>query len=157
MQTTPLNYTRILVAGNIFAALRPFVEQHNLGRVLPGGLFYVLWKASAGVNTAQVPDVSFLRTEHLTMPDPTMPYPGAPDFAVEGVTITEADFVAVEKVRDYLAAGTEEVWLAYVGLQEVHQYRRDEPKIVRVYSGDDLITSKVFPGLSLKTSDLFKI
>jgi Uma2 family endonuclease len=156
--TTPLNFLRVTVTGNIYVALHPHVEQEGLGRVLPGGLFYVLWKADANVSMARIPDVSFLRSEKLQVFDATLPYPGAPDFAVECVTVTEADMVTLEKVRDYLNAGTEEVWIAYLGLKEIHRYRRDEPKIIRAYWGDDVIEGgELFPGLSLRTGDLFEV
>lgn len=156
LETTPINFRRTLIAGNILNTLHPYVEQHGLGRVLPGGLYYVLWKAAANVGMARVPDVSYLRPDKLTVFDPMMPYPGAPDFAVECVTVTEADMITLEKVRDYLAAGTDEVWVAYVGLAELHQYRRDDPKLIRVYSGDDRLTSTLFPGLSIRAGDLFR-
>jgi Uma2 family endonuclease len=156
IETTPINYRRTLVAGNIHTALRQHVDAHRLGRVLPGGLYYVLWKASAGVRLAQVPDVSFLRPDKLRVFDPTLPYPGAPDFAVECVTVTEADMITLEKVRDYLAAGTEEVWIVYVGLKEIHRYRRDEARVIRAFLGDDVINGgSMFPGLQLVTSELF--
>lgn len=155
--TTPINFIRTTVAGNIYTALHPLVEAQGLGRMLPGGLYYVLWKAAANVNMARVPDVSFLRKDKLHVFDSSLPYPGAPDFAAECVTVTEADMVTLEKVRDYLAAGTEEVWVAYVGLREIHRYRRDEPKIVRAYWGDDLIDGgSLFPGLQLRADDLFR-
>jgi Uma2 family endonuclease len=156
IETTPINFRRALVAGNIYAALRQHVEAQQLGRVLPGGLYYALWKASAGVRLAQVPDVSFLRPDKLKVFDATLPYPGAPDFAVECVTVTEADMVTLEKVRDYLAAGTEEVWIAYIGLQEIHRYRRDEPRSIQAFIGDDVIDGgALFPGLQVVTSSLF--
>lgn len=181
IETTPINFLRAIVAGNIYAALRQHLDaqttaqtatqttaqtdsesanshpSHPMGRVLPGGLYYVLWKAAADVKLAQVPDVSFLRPEKLKVFDATLPYPGAPDFAVECVTITEADMVALEKVRDYLAAGTEEVWVAYVGLGEIHRYRRDDPRTIQAFIGDDVIDGgTLFPGLRLITSDLFR-
>jgi Uma2 family endonuclease len=157
IETTPINFRRSLVAGNIYAALRQHVDANQLGRLLPSGLYYTLWKASAGVSLAQVPDVSFLRPDRLEGFDAMLPYPGAPDFAVECVTITEADMVTLEKVRDYLAAGTEEVWVAYIGQQEIHRYRRDEPRIIQVFIGDDIIDSgTLFPGLHVVTSSLFE-
>jgi Uma2 family endonuclease len=156
--TTPINFMRSLVAGNIFAALRAPVDAQALGRLLPGGLFYILWKASAGVSIARVPDVSFLRAEKLSVFDPMLPYPGAPDFAIECVTVTEADMVTLEKVRDYLNAGTEEVWVAYIGLQEIHRYRRDAPKLIEVFTADDVIDGgALFPGVQIRTSDLFRV
>jgi Uma2 family endonuclease len=156
METTPINFMRSMVSGKIFAGLQPHVEAHGLGRVLPCGLYYVLWKAGLGVNMARVPDVSFIRAERLNVFDPMLPYPGAPDFAVECVTVTEADMVTLDKVRDYLTAGTQEVWMVYVGLGEIHQYRRDEPRLVRVYFGDDVIASDtLFSGLRLRVADLF--
>ncbi|MCU0497395.1 MAG: Uma2 family endonuclease [Anaerolineae bacterium] len=156
--TTPINLMRAAVSGNLYRVLDAHVTTHRLGRVLPGGLHYVLWKAAEQVGFSQVPDVSFLRPEKLNVFDRWLPYPGAPDFAFEAVTITEADMITMAKVRDYLAAGTIEVWIAYVGLGEIHRIHRDSPRLIRAYlPGDVLDGETLFPGLQVPISDLFTL
>ena len=64
----------------------------------------------------------------------------------------------MEKVRDYFDHGSEEVWLLYPKLKELHRYQRQQPDTVHRYSGGDVIDcAPLFPGLTLITSDLFKL
>lgn len=157
--TTPIDMLRSLVAGNAYRILRDHAKPQDLGLVFPAGLFYALWKATPDVRIAHTPDASFVsRTRLPERYDITLPYPGAPDLAVEVVTITETGIASIEKVRDYLKAGTEQVWVLYTSLKEVHIYRRDEPKIVRVYQGDDVIeVGSPLPGLRFTAAELFEL
>ena len=42
--------------------------------------------------------------------------------------------------------------------EEVYQYRRDDRKTIRVYSGDDIIDAEaLFPGLKLRARDCFVV
>ena len=61
------------------------------------------------------------------------------------------------KVRAYLDKGTEQVWVVYPLLHELHQYRRDA-KTIRVYRGDEQIdTDTIFPGFILTMEMVFKL
>lgn len=157
--TTPVDILRAAIAGNLYNAVRQHVDAHNLGYVFPSGAYFVLWKASKAARMGRTPDMAFVRQDRLPpTPDLTLPFPGAPDLAVEVVTITETNIFTLEKVRDYLAAGTPQVWVAFTTpVNELHIYRRDEPKIVRVYTGDDMIDAgEVLPGFTLPARTIFK-
>ncbi len=154
--TTPIDMLRSAVAGNAYAALRAFVDAHDLGYVFPAGLYYALWKASPQVKNAQQPDASFVLKHRLPRAiDLALPFPGAPDLAVEVVTVTETGIVSVEKARDYLAAGTPEVWVMYTSLKELHQYRRDDPGVIRVFRAEDVIEPLPLPGMRVSAASLF--
>lgn len=157
--TTPVDILRGAIAGNLYHAVRQHVDAHDLGYVFPSGAYFVLWKASKDARMGRTPDVAFVRKDRLPpAPDLTLPFPGAPDLAVEVVTITETNIFTLEKVRDYLAVGTPQVWMAFTTpLNELHVYRRDEPGIVRVYRGDDVIDAgDVLPGFSVSARTIFK-
>jgi Uma2 family endonuclease len=155
--TTPVDVLRSAAAGNAYAVLRDYVKTHDLGLVFPPGLFFAMWKASPDIRSAHVPDASFVSRVRISeIYDVTMPYPGAPDLAVEVVTVTETGIATIDKVRDYLKAGTQQVWVLYTSVKEAHIYHRDEPKVVRVYQGEDIIEiGAPLDGLHVKTSDLF--
>lgn len=161
METTPIDILRSAIAGNAYAALRTHAEAHGLGYAFPAGLYYVLWRAGGGtqVKMGRTPDASFVRKARLPGAyDLTLPFAGAPDLAVEVVTITESNIFTLDKVRDYLAAGCEQVWVAFTApLAELHVYRRDDPKTVHIYTpGDTLDAGEPLPGLRVDVAALFK-
>lgn len=64
----------------------------------------------------------------------------------------------LDKVRDYLDKGSEQVWVLFSDYDEVYQYRRDDRKTIRVYSGDDVIDAEMlFSGLELRARDCFVV
>ncbi|HVU13147.1 MAG TPA: hypothetical protein VHD90_17835 [Phototrophicaceae bacterium] len=64
----------------------------------------------------------------------------------------------MEKVGVCFDHGSEEVWLLYPKLKELHRYQRTQASAVHRYSGNDMIdASPLFPGLTLITADLFKL
>lgn len=157
--TTPIDILRSAIAGNTYDVLRKHAEAHDLGYVFPAGMYYVLWKASGQVKMGRTPDASFVRKDRLPKPyDLTLPFPGAPDLAVEVVTVTETNIFTLDKVRDYLAGGTRQVWVIFTApLSELHVYRLDEPKLVRIYTPGDLLdASEVLPGLQVPVAQIFK-
>jgi Uma2 family endonuclease len=159
LATTPVDILRAAVAGNAYHLLRAHADAHNLGYVFPAGAYFALWKASKAARMGRTPDAAFVRADRLPpAPDLMLPFPGAPDLAVEVVTITETNIFTLEKVRDYLAAGASQAWMAFTApLNELHVYRRDEPGLVRVYRGDDVLdVGDPLPGLRVTAAQLFR-
>ena len=106
-----------------------------------------------------MPDVSFVRKGLLPKGwNIERPFPGAPTLAVEVVSPDDDAEDLLKRVRDYLRAGSEQVWIAYPSEREVHQHRRGAD-VVRVYTqGDDVIdTADLFPGLTLTVSAVFAL
>ena len=102
-------------------------------------------------------DTTFIRNERLPA-DLSHAFDGAPDLAVEVISPGNAAADMLAKVRDYLNHGSEEVWLLYPKLKELHRYRRDEVGTVRVYTKSDVIdAAPLFPGLTLAIADLFTL
>lgn len=61
-------------------------------------------------------------------------------------------------MRDYLAYGTEQVWVLYPEAGEVHVYYRDEPKVIKAYSDDDILTGgTLLPNFQVQVSAFFKL
>jgi Uma2 family endonuclease len=142
---------------NIYDILKPYVSAHQLGKVYPEGLHFILAADAEGVRGSRIPDVCFIRKGRFPADfDPRRPFPGAPDLAVEVVSPTESQETVAGKVRDYLAAGTEQVWVVYPEIRQVYQYRQDDPKNIRVYSeGDQLDAAALFPDLTIPIADIF--
>ena len=59
------------------------------------------------------------------------------------------------KVREYLAAGSQRVWVAYTSSPSVAVHRADGTAIT--YTGVDVITDEeLVPGFSLPLADVFR-
>jgi len=136
--------------------LKPFVRQHNLGRVFGDGLTYLLHVSEAGIRTARIADFSFIRREKFRRDfDRREPYPGAPDLAVEVVSPSEKTPDLMGKIEDYLRYGIEQVWAIYPGDKELHVYLRDHNLPLVYKESDTLEAPSLFPGWQLKVADLF--
>jgi Uma2 family endonuclease len=155
VEMSPVGFAHVQIAGNVYDILKPFVREHNLGYVSMDGLLYLLDADAAQLRGAQVPDVSFLRQ----VPDDfdlDKPVPGAPDLAVEVVSPNDDAEILLTRIQKYLQFGTEQVWVLYPRLKELHLYRRDQMDTVKIYrAGDTLNAETLFPGLSISISDLF--
>ena len=158
VQMSPVGYEHSELVFSGAKLLDTFVRTHKLGYIHPDNLIYVLARnEEGGVQVVRVPDISFIRRGRFPKNfDRKRGFPGAPDLAIEIVSPSESESKTLAKVRDYLRYGSEQVWVLFPDPKEVYQYRRDDPKNIRIYTGDDVIEAEnLFPGLNLKTSDLF--
>lgn len=142
---------------NLYDILRPFTRKHDLGRVLPDGLTYILHVDENGLQTSRIPDFSFLRKGRITKDMPLeKPFEGAPELAVEVVSPTETAASVQSKVTDYLRHGSEQVWVIYPSQQLVHVYDADTPERMTIYrAGERFRAETLFPGLEIGVDALF--
>jgi Uma2 family endonuclease len=150
-------FEHVVIAGNIYDILKPFARKHRLGYVLSDSLIYVLRVYEGGLRDTRIPDVSFIRKGRLPKPeDIHRPFHGVPDLAVEVVSPSETAESLMKKVRDYLGEGTEEVWVVYPDLKEIHIFEGREADIVRIYrEGDTFTAETLFPGLQIAVAEFF--
>ncbi|MCA9905713.1 MAG: Uma2 family endonuclease [Anaerolineae bacterium] len=154
---TAAGVTHGLIGGNIYHPLRLYLEQHDIGVVLPDGVTYLMHSPVSGLKDAYEPDVSFMRHENVPAGwNPEKPHPGVPDLAVEIVSPGNDADALQQKRHTYLEKGTQQVWFVYPRLREVHVY---SPDAVRIYSGAEAIdVSSFFPGLEpLNLAVIFKL
>ncbi|HEV2960432.1 MAG TPA: Uma2 family endonuclease [Candidatus Angelobacter sp.] len=131
----------------IHRALRDFSRSHQLGYVT-GETDFLL-----GPDTVRRPDVAFLTTAHLQRINiKRSPVEGAPALAVEVISPTNLAQDTFKKVHQYLASGSEVVWLVYPQLKviEVH----DHTRTYEVSQGL-LKAEKLLPGLDLSLAEIF--
>ncbi|MBA3946347.1 MAG: Uma2 family endonuclease [Herpetosiphonaceae bacterium] len=77
-----------------------------------------------------------------------------PDLAVEVVSPSESAQDINEKVRDYLAAGTQLMWVVYPRTRQVIVYGPSNAG--RIYTvGDTLEHADVLPGFRCPVAELF--
>jgi Uma2 family endonuclease len=79
-------------------------------------------------------------------------FEGAPELAVEVVPPDSAEDLEI-KVKQYLNAGAEQVWVLYPKTRDVWRWRANQGIMLRgdqVLEGGDLL-----PGFAVKVSELF--
>ncbi len=147
------------IAGNVYDILRMYARKNRLGYVYMDGLIFVLSEDEEGIRESRIPDIGFVRKGRYPKDfDRARPFPGAPDLAIEIVSPSEGADEVMDKVSDYLAAGTEEVWVVYPRQKSLHRYTRQTPDNIRVYhQNDTLEPDTLFPELQIKIADFFAI
>lgn len=143
-----------LIVKLLLRLLDDFAVQHSLGIVLGDGVGFVLETAPP---TLRIPDVSFVsheRTDQVGIPEGF--WPTAPDLAVEVVSPHDRTDDVHAKVNEYLAAGTQTVWVLWPREQMVAVHGHGEP-VRRLDASERLDGGAVLPGFSVHLAELFKI
>jgi Uma2 family endonuclease len=126
-------------------ALADFVEKHQLG-VVTGEVDFRL-----SLNTVCKPDVAFIAKNQMKGFDPDRsPVKGAPTLAVEVISPGNPAERTLKKVRQYLAAGTQSVWLIYPKLKVIEIHERDG--IRRVAEQEDFRETRLCPDIEFSLS-----
>jgi len=106
-----------LIRARIFLRLLQFAKAHRLGHVIEEMDFRL------GPETVRNPDVAFITEEHLQANGlDRSPMEGAPLLAVEVISPNNSAQDMSKKVEQYLAAGSQAVWIVHPALclVEVH-------------------------------------
>ncbi len=138
------------IALRLIAEILKYLETHPVGEVLSSDNLFVL-----GPNTKRAPDVSFLRAERASQIDPNADIPGAPDLAVEVVSPNDTAFAMRRKIRQYLAAGAQYVWVVYPETREVEVWREAARPQIVLQETDLLEAPDLLPGFSLRIGVIF--
>ncbi|SRR5581483_2128054 len=131
----------------IHGALREFSRKEKLGLVI-GGTDFAL-----ASDTVRRPDVAFITNAHLQLVDPDhSPLDGAPALAVEVISPGNLAQDIVKKVRQYLHAGSELVWVVYPSLKSVsiHNHAGSHEVNQGFLEAEDLL-----PGFKLSLAEIF--
>lgn len=140
------------VANLLGSLLTAFVQARRLGAVFAAETGYLLTRDP---DTVRAPDVSFVQKKRI--PKDGLPeafWPGAPDLAVEVLSPTDTASKTSDKIKQWLDAGTQPVWLIDPRLKTVTVYRSLTSVTVLTIK-DTLDGEKVIPGFECKVSDLF--
>ena len=119
----------------------------------PVGDAFIEMDCQVGDDTVRRPDVSIiLGKERLQQMDlDKIPVPSAPDIAVEVLSPSESAMDVRRKVRDYLRAGSKEVWLLDHANGEV---LIETATGIHVLQGTDVLESGLLPGFSVAVTEL---
>jgi Uma2 family endonuclease len=102
--------------------------------------------------TVRRPDVSIYVGEQANLLDPDkIPLAFPPAVAVEIISPSESVFESNRKIRDYLGAGTQEVWVIDHENRELFIHTKTG---IRLLVEDQLLESPLLPGFSVTLADL---
>jgi Uma2 family endonuclease len=142
-----------LIAAKVLDRIHGFVQQRDLGLVLPDGVGYVL---SRDPDQLRIPDVSFVVWDKV--PDDGIPdgfWEGSPTLAVEIISPQDWAVDIHAKVRGYLEAGTRQVWVLWPQQTSVTIY---DPAGQRELGPDEELSGgDVLPGFRACVGDLFEV
>jgi Uma2 family endonuclease len=111
IEMTPAGGVHGRISGRIYRRLAEHVEARGGGEVVVGDVGFVL-NLPTDPERVRAPDVAFVSVDRL--PDGRLPQgflPGAPDLAVEVLSLRDNPLEVQQKVRDYLEAGARLVWV----------------------------------------------
>jgi len=119
--------------------LSEFVDAHGLGEII------IEMDFRLGPDTVRNPDIAFVTTEHLrTIDINTSPANGAPALAVEVMSPSNLAQDTLKKVEQYLAAGSNAVWLVYPALRVVEIH--GAAGVRKIKAPDPLVEDQLFLG-----------
>src|SRR5262245_38661563 len=147
----PPGFRHGVVALNIGVVIAQFVRARHLGLVVAAETGFVLF---TNPDTVRAPDVAFVR--HAKIPDP-LPRGYArfsPDLAVEVLSPDDRPGEVLDKVADWLKAGTALVWTIDPERRSARVYRADGT-ITSLTDKDVLDGEDVLPGFTCTLAELF--
>jgi len=129
----------------------------GLHAVLKGGLREVFMEAGYVLSreplTIRQPDVSVLSKARIEATAEDSYFEGSPELAVEIVSPSETAQDLEIKVRQYLSAGAQQVWVLYPKTQDVHVFGVD--RVVVLKNDQVLEGGELLAGFAVKVSELF--
>lgn len=151
IEMTPPGGIHGSAAVNLGFLLLGFVKQKHLGYVMTE----TGYKLASNPDTIRGPDISFLSAAKIPAGELPEGYiDGPPDLAAEIVSPGDTASEIQNKVQDYLAAGTQLVWVVYPQQRLVIVHRPDGTAQTR-READTLSGETVLPGFSCQVADIF--
>jgi Uma2 family endonuclease len=138
------------IIGNLYFALRPYLDQHRSGKVFVAAVDVVL-----SIENVLEPDVIVVLTDRASRLQKKN-VQGAPNIAVEVLSAGSRRKDEVTKRRLYERFGVDEYWIADPETETVKIDRRSGDAFDRAIEfGTGAITSPLLPGFTLDVSAVF--
>jgi Uma2 family endonuclease len=154
IEMPPPSLMHNLIAGLVYRLLAAFASEHDRGLVFGDNAGYLLSQAP---DTMRIPDVSLVLWEHV--PESGMPerfWSIPPDLAVEIVSPSDRASDVHDKVYQYLASGTQLVWVLWPTTRSVSVFSRGRA-VGELGVGEELDGGDVLPSFRVPVADLFDI
>jgi len=139
------------LAGELFVRLHGFATANDLGVVLPQDTGF---KIAADPDTVRAPDVAFVARERADLVHTERYAELAPDLVVEVLSPGDRPGEVLEKVSQWLSAGTRLVWILDPRRRQARVYRADG-SVALLDLGEGLDGEDVLPGFSCPLEELW--
>jgi Uma2 family endonuclease len=142
-----------ILRDDLNATLKAFVKSRNLGRVVSEMDFKLMGE------TVRRPDVAFISFDRLRGVDlEKVPLPVVPNLVIEIVSKNDQADDLNLKVSQYLAAGSQTVWLFYPKTRQAYRYLpgKLEPEVRSAETGHAFDEPQLLPGFSVALSKIFE-
>ncbi len=137
------------ICAQITGELFNYLKVNKIGKIYSSNTTFQI-----GENE-RMPDVAFVFAARIPETGtPASKWEIPPDLAIEVISPTDVWDKVNRKVREYFAAGVQQVWLVSQQEEEVMIY--DSPTQIRVVTADQELTSEaLLPGFKCRVADLF--
>lgn len=133
------------IEGNLYFALRSFLEQNRIGEVLGADILFVL-----GPATKRAPDVSVV----LRPFDPDQEIEGAPEIAAEILSPSNTRRAMHHKLAQFFASGCQLVWIIDPQTRTVEVWESPAGPS-RTLRESDALETPLLPGFTYPIAKLF--
>lgn len=148
---SPAGSNHGFIASRIHVAIGHFVASKRLGEIASAETGFIIRR---NPDTVRAPDVAFVVRERVTLSPEQGYFPGAPDLAVEVLSPDDAASAVLDKVEDWIEAGTRSLWIVDPKRMTVSIHRPNAA--VRVYREHQTIDDEpLLPGFSMNVTDVF--
>jgi Uma2 family endonuclease len=151
---TPAGVRHGSIISRLSAALVQHVDAQALGEVFGPDTGF---KLADSPDTVRAPDIAFLRKERIPAGELTEKFwPGAPDLAVEVISLGDTLYELDEKVEEYMTSGVILVWVVNPKKRTVTVYRPGaSPEVLG--ESDQLDGRPVLPAFQYPVAKLFEV
>jgi Uma2 family endonuclease len=129
------------------------IRRHRLGKIFGAETGFVIERDP---DTVRAPDIAFIANANIPASLPESGYwPGAPDLAVEVISTNDRAGEIDEKIKVWLGAGVQLLWIVDPELQTVTAYR-SLTDIMAYPRNATLDAGELLPGFSLEVAEIFR-
>jgi Uma2 family endonuclease len=132
--------------------LRAWARSSGRGRAFSGEVGIYIRR---NPDTVRAADLIYISKERFAQRGKSGYLDVAPELVVEVLSPTDRKGDVVAKVKDYLSAGVDRVWVVDSKLRSIFAYR-SETEIQQFKAGDILADEELLPGFRLPVADLFR-
>jgi Uma2 family endonuclease len=155
VEKPPMGVLESTLASLLLELMGPFARTLNLGQVFSE----VLFDLRPAVDRSRRPDLAFVSAKKWPInrrgPEAES-WSIIPNLAIEVISPSNPAAGVLEKVREYLQAGVQLVWVIYPSAREIHVFDERTPSVVgRLQMTDVLRGEPVLPGFELALTTLF--
>jgi Uma2 family endonuclease len=139
--------------GKVTLRLGNFIEKHDLGTFFGAEAGFIV---ARDPDTVRAPDFAFVSKARMAKQGLTGKfYPAAPDLAVEVLSPNDTASEVLDKINEWIDAGTRLVWIVDPEKQRIHVHAPSQPQRT-LGLADHLDGADVLPGLQLAVAEIFR-